>query len=188
MSEQGIPEGRYKGHATGTVAFDKSDGGTECALVPLTFTEEGWEGRGVTLIGYLSEKAAPITIRQLRDMGWAGDSLTDTTGLGSVEVSITVRYEEYEGKSRMKVAVWPLGGGGVEARNPLSKGEISALDKRLRGLIVGSKRATPGAAAPAPFKPPPARQAPAQPRQPAPAKEWDGTGPDPSGGLDDLPY
>lgn len=146
MNDNSIPEGRYQGRATGEISFDTASTGTESVLIPLTFTSEGWEGRGVTLVGYLSERAAPITLRQMRDMGWQGDNLTDTTGLGDTEVSITVKYEAYDGKPRMKVAVWPLSGGGMlQAKNPIQGAALDALNKRLKGHILQSKQGKPAA-------------------------------------------
>lgn len=169
-----LPEGRYTGRATGEIAFDVNDKGTESVLIPLQFTTPGWEDRGVTFIGYLTAAAAPYTFKKMRSMGWTGDSLTDMTGMGDAEVAIEIRYEEHEGKERMKVDVWPNGPRTIQAKNEVKGRDLDALSKRLQGHILQSKQAmaTKGAAPARAWTPPPSN----------------GDAPAPSNGVDPIPF
>jgi hypothetical protein len=183
-----LQEGTYKARAIPeSMKFGYAGSGTEQVGMNFEITEEGFAGARVGWYGSFAGEAEEITLRQLRDAGWQGRSLTDTTGLGAVECEVRVYYEEWQGKTRMKVSVQPMGGLGVRMDKPLDDKALRMLDARLKAKIAASARAAPGGAAPAPFTPPPAKPAPVT-RPAAPAQEWDGTGPDPNAGDDDLPY
>ena len=161
-----------------TMIFGHAKSGTEQVAMNFEILNEGFEGQSVGWYGSFVGGATAVTLRQLRDAGWTGESLTDTVGLGDVEVELDVRFEEYEGKERMKVNIWPKGGFAVKMDKPIVGGALSALDARLKGAILQSKRPAAGAAGP-----PPAWKAPARPAAPAarpPAQTWDGTGADPN--------
>lgn len=171
-----IQAGRYTGRAKPeTLIFGYAKNGGEQVAMNIEIISEGFEGQSVGWYGSFAGKAAPITLRQLRDAGWTGDSLTDASGLGSVDVDLDVRFEEYEGKDRMKVAIYPVGGFVVKMDRPIAGKDLAAFDARMRGAILQSKRpAANGARSAAP-----GWSAPSQ--RPAPAAgEWDGTGADPN--------
>ncbi len=94
-----IAEGEYR--VTPGVAFiDNTSKGTYFVGVPFTAEEERIIWRG-----WLSEKTMERTLKSLKLMGWTGtDPFTDLRGIGSRDVQIVIRHEEYEGKVRAAVA------------------------------------------------------------------------------------
>lgn len=170
-----IEAGSYVGKAVpGSLQVGEANNGSPQVGCRIDILNEGYEGEQVTFYGSLNGGAIPITLRMLRDLGWAGDSLDDQTGLGDVEARIRVYYEDYQGEQKQKVQV----SGGQFMKKPLEGGALAALNARLKGEIAKSKAGKGGTAKPAGWAPPP-RQAPGQ---------WDGQGAEPKGDDDKIPF
>lgn len=177
-----IPAGNYIARSTGPadVQFGYANSGSEQISVVLALQNEGYEGKVVTWFGsFASEESQKITMRQMRDMGWSTDNVTNPEGIDANEVEITIDYEEFQGKERMKIKrIAPVGGFKVEMKKPMDDAQKKAFAARMRGAALQTKKAGPAAARPA-FRPS-GGGAPAQ--RPA----WDGQGPDPDDTSD--PY
>lgn len=142
------PAGRYTARAVaGSGRLGKSKNkGTEFVSVETRFTNEGFDGEGLTWTGWLTEKAGERTIDTLRLMGWDGDDLTEQglTGLGSAEFELVVEGEEYEGKTFSKIKfVNPL-------PTAMDADSAKALSDRFRDKIKSSKAKAPATTAGAP--------------------------------------
>ena len=143
-----ISAGKYIGRARSeTLCFGHSRSGSEQVAMNFEILNEGFEGQSVAWYGSLATEgrngkkpAIEIAMRQLRDAGWTGDSLTDPTGLGSVEVDLDIKYETYQGKESMRVFVMPKDGYTVKMESPIQGRELAALNARLKGAILASKR------------------------------------------------
>ncbi len=87
--------------------------------------------------------AAPITAKSMRLLGWTGTSLGDWTGFGTTEVAAVVKYEEWEGKEKQKVDVWPINGSGftsVKMEKQLEGRDLAALNAKLKGVFLQARR------------------------------------------------
>ncbi len=176
MSKDLAP-GRYVGRAAGVPQMGGGDSPQIGVMLEL-LDEDGNVFDTVTFYGSLVRGAVPITLRQLRDMGWAGDDFDDWTGLGTVKVDVGVRYEEWEGKTRQKINVDPEGGG-VRMAKPLDDNAKRTLTAQLKGAILQSKAVVGGPAATKPG----GGYAPRRPAAPPPGAgdQWTGEGADPGG-------
>lgn len=174
-----IPAGRYVGRAVGCAQFGGRTGSEQMG-VRFELLNEGFERR--TVIWYQNIAASnptgmEIAVRGLRDAGWAGDDIAEaneSTGLGSVDVDLAISYREWDGKQKMDVRVFGIGGGAMfKEENALDERAMSALTARMKGLALKFKphgKATGGS-------PPPSFLS--RPSQPAPRSNdtgWDGTG------------
>jgi hypothetical protein len=125
---------------TGDVRFGRSNQGNEQIAVRLEITEGDLKGERTWWLGnFANDEAIDITVRDLRAMGARLDDgrITDLTGLGSKEVSINVKEEEYQGKKRFRVSI---GGGNFKFNHDLDQGGLAALEQRLRGGIVAAQQ------------------------------------------------
>lgn len=100
----------------------KPDGGTTSPFVyvKLRVVEGDDIGKELHWRGYLVGGAQPITVEQLRAMGWNDNDITKLTGLGSVKVEVTERMEEFpegSGKFNPRYSVWPFKGERVTLRD-----------------------------------------------------------------------
>ncbi len=172
-----IPVGRYVGRAVGRAQFGGKPGSEQMG-VRFELLNEGFERR--TVIWYQNIAATnptgmEIAVRGLRDAGWTGDDITEAnadTGLGSVEVDLAISYREWEGKQKMEVRVFGIGGGAMfKEENALDERSLASLAARMKGLALKFKPVGKTAEAAQPSFV--ARQS------QRPANGWDGTGPDP---------
>lgn len=134
-----IPAGRYVGRARPEIYVVPTGSGSPQVALDVDLLNDGYEDVTVGWYGSLSGGAVPITMRQLRAAGWTGDSFKDPAGIGSVEVDVAIKYEEYQGEQKMKVAIWAKGSGGVRKDKRLVGTELDALDRQFRGDIIRSK-------------------------------------------------
>jgi hypothetical protein len=149
-------EGTFRARATGStihnetgdVRFGRSNQGNEQIAVRLEIVEGDLQGEKTWWLGnFANDEAIDITVRDLRALGARLDDgrITDLEGLGSKEVSINVKEEEYQGKKRWRVS---LGGGNFKFNNALDVGGLASLEARLRGGIVAAQqRVSPNGAA-----------------------------------------
>lgn len=103
--------------------------GTPQVQVPLELEN----GRKIVWNGYLTEGAAEFTIKALKFLGFKEKSLSKLDGANlENEVSVTLDYEEYDGKQRLRVQwINPIG----MASGPISEGEKKALCKQFDSLL-----------------------------------------------------
>lgn len=193
-----IEAGKYKARAVGPndVQFGTSKNGNEQVAVLFAFTEDALLGQHITWIGaFAPGKATEITIKALRNCGWAGADLTDMSGIDSEEVELVV-VEEADDKGNPRTRVqWvnKPGSGKIEFQSPLAGDGLKAFAARMKGTLLASLQGQQRTqAAPRTGQKPTgqASRAPAQPRaQPQQggydgfAEQYSGSGPD-----SDIPF
>lgn len=148
-----IPAGTYRARVTSAaeVQFGYTSTGNEQIAVPLTITDGEHAGTTITWFGnFGSDKATEIALKALRACGWAGNDLSDLTGIDTLEVDAVVEWEEYNGQSRMKVK-WlnAPGGGRVKLDKPMNDAQRRAFAAKMKGAAIKTPPlATSGASAP----------------------------------------
>ena len=136
-----IPAGTYLAKA-GEYEFGKSTKGNEQIGVAFTISQGEHTGRRVVWYGFFNtQENADRAIKSLRAAGWTGDDLTNLEGLGSVEASVVVEVDEYQGEKKNKIA-W-VNSSGVAMKEKMSDQEKKALAARLKGAILASKPSAP---------------------------------------------
>jgi hypothetical protein len=91
-------------------------------------------GESITCQHYLSPGALERTIKALRASGWAGSSVRDLAGMGSLEVEIVIELEEYEGKKYPRVR-W-VNAPGASAIKPIDAGRLQVLDAEVARMAA----------------------------------------------------
>lgn len=143
-----IEEGTYAARAL-TGALGYTNGGKEQVAVQFALLDEqGAEtGERITWYGYFTEKTQERTLRALRTAGWAGTDISQLDGLGSRDVELVVKHEEYNGKWAAKVAwVNEPGSGGLALSEPMPADKAKAFANRIKGDVVALDRANGGKA------------------------------------------
>ncbi len=150
-----FPEGYYKARAVSSQLGTTSKGTAQIA-VEFELIDEAWNGQRITWFGFFSEKTKERTLESLRHCGWTDDDLAvdPLPGFGSVEVSLSIADEEYNGEVNSRVKwVNKAGGGGVELKSPMNDAQKKAFAASMKGSAIASRQATPAAKpAPAPKK------------------------------------
>jgi hypothetical protein len=131
--------------------------GTLQAAVMFAILDEGsYRGRRLRWMGYFTDDSVDRTIEALRLCGFKGDELSELPRQKlDQEVSITVEHEEYDGKTRAKVAWVNAAGGGMKMANPLNATELRQFSAKYKAkvrskpAVDGPKAAPPSVAAPA---------------------------------------
>jgi hypothetical protein len=138
-------EGRFVGRSTGAadVQFGHAKNGSEQIAVMVELLHEELEGRKVTWFGsFATDESTKITMRTLRHLGWTCDDLTVLEGLGSTEVDVVIKYEEYNGKEQMRVNIFSRDAR-VEMKNPMSEEQKRAFAARMKANAVLSRTSAP---------------------------------------------
>lgn len=122
-----------------SAALGYTQGGKEQVAVELRIVEEEFLGDAITWYGYFTENTTERTLESLRLLGWAGDDLFDLSGIGSTEVRVVIKEEEYEGKLRLK-AEWinPIGGLGLA--KPMNDQQAKAFAARMKGSVLAMNK------------------------------------------------
>lgn len=115
-------------------ALGESKSGKEQVVVYFNVLTEGAAEPAITWYGYFTEATADRTLESLRNCGWAGDDLTDLTGLDANEVDLVVEDEEYEGKVNAKVR-WVNKPGAFALKAPLAADKAKAFAASMRDRI-----------------------------------------------------
>jgi hypothetical protein len=145
-----IPNGTYRGKAipdSHRLGRSKNKG-TEQSEVEFELTQEGFTGTRITWVGYYTERTEDRTLESLRHAGWTGDDLAASPlpGLGSTEVDLVIENEEYDGKTRSKVA-FVNKPGGIAMGVPMDDVQRRSFADRMRAKIAlqknGAGTATP---------------------------------------------
>lgn len=102
------------------------EGGKPKVILSLRVVDGPDTGVNLTSYHYLTEAAAPYTMKALKALGWTGTKLSKAMadGLGSRKAQAQLKVETYEGKTREKVA----GIFEIKARGPKNPVEASDLD------------------------------------------------------------
>jgi len=150
-------EGSFKAKVV-SKDYCRAKSGAEQLAVRFEVVDGPQAGHQITEFLSFSEAALKYTVEKMRTMGWSGIDLADVETLGSNEVEIVVRAEEWEGQSRMRVAfINAVGGASMALKSALNESERKAFAARMRGLIVGldPSQARKPAAPPQREEPPP---------------------------------
>lgn len=147
-----IPAGSYRAKAVaGSEQYGQTKNGNDQIVLSMDLLDIG---ETVSVFLYFSDAAAPHSIKRLRRAGWSGDDLSNLVGLGSVECSVSVKYEDYQGEQKMKVEI--ESGGTVVLETQLDDKAKKAFGAKFRELAkatpkpVAQPAATNGTAKPAP--------------------------------------
>lgn len=143
-----IPSGTYRGKGVlNSEQLGRTPNGTEQIVlelelvVPMAGDVE--ERKRVSTFLYFSEKAAPYSIERLQALGWTGDDVGQPlVGIDRNEVDVSVSYETFEGKERMRVDIL-TGGGRVQLKHQMNDAERRQFGARFKSLV---KSAQPSAA------------------------------------------
>lgn len=133
-----IDPGTYKAVAIAEdVQFGKAKSGTKQVAIPFRVTEGDFAGHVITYFGFFTDKTWKRTLEALRYCGWKGDDLSELGPLDQ-EVEIVVEHEEYDGKTRAKVAwVNRIGSGRVQLQDPMGDDELRQFAAQMRTRAQG---------------------------------------------------
>lgn len=135
-----IPDGYYPAVA---VPVEGEDGnliarwgeaktGTKQILVYFEIVEGPHKGTRLPWFGYFTKDTYKRTIESLRYAGFKGDDLQQLGPLDQV-VSINVQTEEYDGKTRQKIAwVNAPNSGAIKLNKPMSRNDIRDFAAQMR--------------------------------------------------------
>jgi hypothetical protein len=111
-----------------------------------------YRGRRLLWMGYFTENSTDRTIEALRLCGFKGDDLAALPNQDlDLEVSVTVENEEYEGKTRAKIAWVNAPGGGLKMSNPMNVVDL----RKFCGAVQGEGEGQAGGGGSSAWRPPP---------------------------------
>ncbi len=138
-----IQPGQYK--ARGVEGSEQEGAGAKGEQVAIDLVLVDLNGRTVTTILHFSPDATRYSIDRLKALGWdGGDSFT---GISKNEVPVLITYEEYQGKTRMKVEIVASR---FSFKVPLSDVEKRGFRARLKQIAAQQESAGPAAPGAAP--------------------------------------
>ena len=118
--------------------LDNGGEGTPHTIVSLRIVDGPDAGINLTWRGYLSEKAAPFTMKGLRALGWTGNKLSKAMaeGLGTRKATACLKMDEYKGKLTEKVdgIFEPKAFG---PKNPVDETSLDAFDALFEDVAAG---------------------------------------------------
>ncbi len=113
----------------------KTSTGKEQVAVEFELTEEDVRGQRITWYGFFTDGTFDRTIEGLRACGWEGDDLSNLSSInGSVEASIVIEHEEYQGHVKARVR-WVNKAGGVAVKDRIPDDEAKRFAAKMRGRI-----------------------------------------------------
>lgn len=122
-------------------ALDGGDGEKKPrAVLSLRVVDGPDTGVNLTFYGYLSEAAAPYTIKALKALGWEGTKLSKAMaeGLGTRKAQAQLKIEEYNGKVTEKVAgIFEIKARGPRVANPVDDANLDQFDAMFEDLAAG---------------------------------------------------
>jgi hypothetical protein len=140
-----LADGRYRARGV-RAELGLTSKGNEQVGVELQLLGDGYEAVKLSWYGYFTDASFPITIKALRALGWAGDDLSDLSGIDTNEVELVVENEEYEGKVRPKVQfINALGGLGMKEPMPedRKKSFAAAMRDRIKAAELANGQRKP---------------------------------------------
>ena len=142
MSTPRIAAGTYRGQAIkGSEQYGQTKNGNDQIVIDLNLLDIGEK---VSTFLVFTDKAAEYSLDRLRACGWKGDDLSNLDGIDANEVEVEVKYEQYNGETKMKVQII-TGGGAVKLKDQLDDKGKKAFAAKYRDL---AKSVAPKAAAP----------------------------------------
>ena len=133
-----LAPGNYRGRPV-RAALGITSKGTEQIAVEFELIEPA--GERMTWYGFFTEATTDRTIESLRHCGWQGVDLSvfiegEQLPAGfDREVDLVVKHEEYEGKTRARIA-WVNSGGGLAMKNVMDKVQGQTFAERMKRQIV----------------------------------------------------
>lgn len=119
--------------------FAKTANGTRQVLVYFELLNAGEHtGRRLPWFGFFTKDSAKRTVESLRACGFTGDDLAELPRqpLDQI-VSVTVEHNEWEGKTRARIAwVNAAGGGVVKLNNPMSDDDVRQFAAMMRTSVA----------------------------------------------------
>lgn len=107
--------------------------------VAVRFRIEGGnaDGQELAWFGFFTDKSAERTMEALRFCGWETNDLGDisTDVVGRNLVKIVVEHDEYDGKTRAKIA-WVNRAGGPLVKNSMDAGQKTDFARRMKALAM----------------------------------------------------
>ena len=130
-----IQTGTYKGRGiAGSEQYGVTSNGNDQVVVDLNLVDLG---ESVSTFLNFSEAAAQYSIDRLRALGWEGNDLSNLAGIDRNEVMVSVKYETWEGKERMRVEI-VTGGGRVTLKDTMDDKRKKVFAARFKGLAAST--------------------------------------------------
>ncbi len=143
-----IAEGKYRGRGVpGTGVMGKTEKGmpqvgVEFELLDFPGQRMTWYGNfSETTVGEDQKPIYQITLESLYHCGWISGDLQNLDGLDQNEVTLVVKHEEYNGKTRAKIAWVNKSGGGIAMKNAIPQNELAAFSAKMRGASLSTRKA-----------------------------------------------
>ena len=140
-----IAEGKYRARGvSGTGAMGKTEKGmpqvaVEFDLLDVPGTRMTWYGNfAETTVGEDQKPIYQITMESLYHCGWISGDLNNLDGLDRNEVTVVVKHEEYQGKTRAKIA-W-VNKSGTLVKNAMPENELKAFAAKMKGASMGVRK------------------------------------------------
>jgi hypothetical protein len=140
-----IAEGKHRGRGV-TAAMGKTEKGhpqvaVEFEFLDLPGTRLTWFGNfSETTVGEDQKPLYQITLESLYHCGWISGDLQDLAGIDQNEVTLVVKHDEYQGKTRAKIAWVNKAGSGVAMKNAMPSNELSAFAARMKGASMATRK------------------------------------------------
>lgn len=141
-----MEDGKYRARGVaGSAAMGKTDKGAPQVAVMFEFldhpgTRMAWYGSfSETTVGNDQKPLYQVTMESLYHCGWEGPDLRDLTGVDRNEVTVVVKNEEYQGKTRAKIS-WVNGMGGSLIKNEMVDTELNAFAAKMKGAALSAKK------------------------------------------------
>lgn len=121
--------------------FGKTSKGTEQVAVSFEFADGEHKGQRITWYGFFTDKTYERTLESLEAAGWDGESLQRLAGLGSRPCVLVIEHEQgQDGETYARVRWVNTLGGGLNVKEKLETGELSALEERMKGAMLDRKQ------------------------------------------------
>lgn len=140
-----IAEGKYRGRGVqGTGAMGKTENGHPQVAVEFDFldvpgTRMPWYGNfSETCVGEEQKPIYQITLESLYHCGWISGDLNNLDGLDRNEVTLVVKHETYQGKTRAKIA-W-VNKAGMLIKNAMPENELKSFAAKMKGASMGVRK------------------------------------------------
>lgn len=117
---------------------------TDQIAVLIEFLDGPNKGKRTMWFGSFTAKAEERTLEALSYLGWDCKSIMDMSTLGTVDAIGVVKEEEYNGKSRTRLAFINRSVGPA-FKKPMSDVDLRAFEARMKGKVVAfqQKHAAP---------------------------------------------
>lgn len=136
----GYSPGTWKAEVLAAGLTSSPNKGTPQVAIEFKLLEGPDAGGRITHYAAITEKRLEYTVKELRACGWSGDDLDDLSSVvAGTPVDLVLAEEEYEGKTRTKVAF--INEPGRMAGGPAPKGVGQAWRDRIRALSGASGKA-----------------------------------------------